>query len=76
MSQFDYAINYRNITVRISDGSIISGKINTMNYARLSDYLKATNDKFITILSEESEGASKKVTIVSRDHIIWADTWD
>ena len=76
MAQIDYAINYKNITVKISDGSIISGKINTMSFSRLSDYLKASNDKFITVFLDETEGAAKKATIINREHIIWADTWD
>jgi hypothetical protein len=76
MPQIDYAINYKNISVRISDGTIITGKINTAHYARLSDYLKATNDKFITITADATEATPQKVSIVNREHIVWADTWD
>jgi hypothetical protein len=72
----DYVKNYKNIKAKISDGTIITGKVNIMSFARLSEYFKQSNDKFITILSEETEGAAKKATIVNRDHIIWADTWD
>ena len=72
----DYAKNYQNIKLKISDGSVITGRINIMNFGRLSEYLKQSTDKFITILSEETEGAVKKATIVNKDHIIWADTWD
>jgi hypothetical protein len=72
----EYAKNYQNIKAKISDGSLITGKINIMNFSRLSEYLKQSTDKFITILSEETEGAGKKTTIVNKDHIIWADTWD
>ena len=72
----EYAKNYQNIKVKISDGSVITGKINITNFARLSEYLKQSNDKFITILSEETEGGGKKATIVNKDFIIWADTWD
>jgi len=72
----EYAKNYQNVKVKISDGSLITGKINIMNFSRLSEYLKQSTDKFITILSEETKGAEKKTTIVNKDHIIWADTWD
>jgi hypothetical protein len=71
-----YEKNYKNIKVKISDGSIINGKINIMSFPRLSEYLKQSNDKFISIVSGATEGEVKKVTIVNRDHIIWADTWD
>jgi len=76
MTQSDYAINYKNIAVKVSDGSIISGKINIMNFNRVSDYFKAERDKFITIFSEEMEGVSHKVTIINKEHIVLADTWD
>jgi hypothetical protein len=72
----NYEKNYKNIKAKISDGSIITGKINISNFPRLSDYLKQSTDKFITIQSEETERAAKKATIVNKEHIIWADTWD
>ncbi len=72
----DYAINYKNIAVKVSDGSIISGKINIMNFSRVSDYFKAERDKFITVLSEDSEGVTQKVTIINKEHVVLADTWD
>ena len=62
--------------VKFPDGSIVSGKINTMSFSRVSDYLKSANDKFITILPEEIKGAPKKVTIINTEYIVWADTWD
>jgi hypothetical protein len=76
VENIDYAKNYQNIRAKISDGSIITGKINITNFARLSEYLKQSSDRFITVLSEETEGAGKKTTIVNKDYIIWADTWD
>lgn len=71
-----YEVHYKNIKAKISDGSIVIGKINVVSFARLSDYLRQSNDKFVTILSEETEEGGKKATLVNKDHIIWADTWD
>jgi hypothetical protein len=68
--------NYKNIKVKVSDGTIITGKINIMSFARLSEYLKQSNDGFITVLVEESDGSVKRTTIVNKEYIIWADTWD
>jgi hypothetical protein len=76
MAQLDYAINYKNIAVKVSDGSIISGKINIMNFTRVSDYFKAERDKFITVISGEIEGVPQKVTIINKEHVVLADTWD
>ncbi len=72
----NYEINYKNITIKISDGTIFTGKINIMAFNRLSDFLRSTNYLFITVLVEGPEGMPNRTAIINRDHIIWADTWD
>ncbi len=70
----DYAVNYSNISVKLSDGSIIKGKVNQgADFKRLSDYLKHTNGKFMTIVSEDPTENLKKVFVVNKDAILWAD---
>lgn len=76
MSQIDFTNNYKNIRVKSSDGSIITGKINSMSFSRLSDYLKAANEKFIIVLPEEIKGAPKKIAMINTEHIVWLETWD
>jgi hypothetical protein len=65
-----YEINYQSITVKASDDSIIDGKVNITSYARLSDMLKHSPEKFITIICENEDG-TKWVTIVNKEHIVW-----
>ncbi len=72
----NYELNYKNIKAKISDGSIITGKMNIAAFGRLSEYFKQSTDKFITILTEGTEQSATKTTIVNKEHIIWADTWD
>jgi hypothetical protein len=76
MAQADYAINYKNIAVKVSDGSVITGKINIMNFTRVSEYFKAERDRFITVVSEGIEGVPQKATIINKEHIVLAETWD
>ena len=71
-----YAINYKNIVVKISDGSTVNGKINILTFPRLSDMLKHTNDKFLTVFSEEAEGCPRCVTIINKEFIVWAKAED
>ncbi len=72
-----YEIHYRNITVKTSDGSTVSGKINITSFPRLSDMLKHTTDKFITVSSDKLEGDSPtRVTIINKEYIVWAETED
>jgi hypothetical protein len=51
--ELEYVKNYKNIKLKISEGSIIVGKINITNFGRLSEYLKQSNDNFITIFSDD-----------------------
>lgn len=72
----NYDVNYKNIVIKTSDGSVISGKTNINVFGRLTEYLKQGTDNFITVVSEEEEDASKRVTVVNKNYIIWANTWD
>jgi hypothetical protein len=72
----EYEKKYRNIKVKVSDGSIITGQINIMTFARLSDYLKQSNDKFIAITCENNPDDCNRATIINKEFIIWAETWD
>ena len=70
----EYVVNYDDVSVKLSDGSVIKGKINRgADFKRLSDYLKNSKDNFATIVSEDPEAHSKKVFVVNKDCIVWAD---
>ena len=70
----EYVVNYNNISVKLSDGSIIKGKVNRgADYKRMSDYLKHSPEKFTTIVSEEPTENVKKVFVINKDYILWAD---
>ena len=71
-----YEISYKGIKVKISDGSMVTGKINILTYPRLSDMLKHTNEKFVTVLSEEGEGSPRRVTFINKEYIVWAEAED
>jgi hypothetical protein len=70
----EYVTDYKNLSVKLSDGSSIKGKVNLgANFKRLSDFVKHTPDKFITIVSEDASKQSKKVILVNKDYVIWAE---
>lgn len=76
LQEIEYVKNYKNITVKITDGSTITGTINILNYMRLSDLLKQSTDKFITVFDGNNSEDIKRATIINKEHIIWAETWD
>lgn len=68
--------NFKNIAVKMTDGSIIKGKINIGENKRLSQLFKISEDNFVTLVSEGSEEGSKKVFMVNKNYIMWAESED
>ena len=65
-----YTTKYENIVVKLSDGSMIKGKLNIRDYNRLSDYLRHAQDEFVVIVCEESGQGSEKVVFINRNYIV------
>ena len=72
-----YVTNFKNVEVKISDGSLIKGKVNIgENYNRLSDLFRHTNDSFITVVAEDPHESPNKVYFINKNYIIWAGAED
>lgn len=72
-----YVTNYKNVAVKITDGSIIKGKVNIRDtQQRLSDFFRYSQEQFITIISEETKKDSQNVFFVNKNYIIWAGPED
>ena len=72
-----YVTNYKNVAVKISDGSIIKGKVNIRDtQQRLSDFFRYSQDQFITVISEETKKDSQNVFFVNKNYIVWAGPED
>jgi len=68
-----YTLNFKNVEIKMSDGSMIKGTVNiSETQRRLSDFLRYSQEQFITVVSEESSEESKKVFFVNKQHIVWA----
>ncbi len=69
----EFEKNYKTISVKISDGSVVKGKLNLTNYPRVSDMLKNSTEKFITVVSDEQNPETKKVYIINKEFMVWAE---
>jgi hypothetical protein len=65
--------NYRGVTIKIKDGTVISGKVNIGEYARVSDLLRQSQDQYIVLTEAEHRGSAGKVVIINRHEIMWAE---
>lgn len=65
--------NYKKVTIKMTDGSILKGKINIKEFPRLSVLFKTSPDNFITLVPEED---SKKGIIINKNYVLWAESED
>jgi hypothetical protein len=76
MDQADnrWSVNYRKITVRLKDGTIITGKLNTAEYPKMSDYFNISPHNFFALIDVEYDGSSNKsVIIINKDEVAWTE---
>ncbi len=72
-----YVRNYKSVTLRMSDGTVVTGRINLGDtFPRLSDLFKRTETQFITVASDESTEEPKKVFFVNKNYIMWGESSD
>ncbi len=65
--------NYKGVIVKMTDGSILEGKVNIGEMTRLSHLFKVTQENFILLVPEEG---SRKVFIINKNYILWAESED
>jgi len=66
-------VEYRTITLKTSDGSVIQGKVNLTEKQRVSDLFTQSSSPFIVmvdVLLREGEG---KTLVINKDHIVWVE---
>jgi hypothetical protein len=64
---------YRKLTVKTTDGSTFSGRVNIGMLDRASDLFTKSDSKFIVMSDVELRETSGKIFFVNKDHIVWAE---
>lgn len=70
----NWDVNFHNVTVKMSDGSVFAGKVNIRNYQRLSDFFKNADERFIVVIPDEEH--QQRASMVNKQYIIWAEAND
>jgi len=68
-----YKTAYRNVTLKTTDGSTITGRVNIGIKERVSDLFTKTESQFLVLQDAEHSSGSGKVLFVNKDHIVWAE---
>ncbi len=75
-SKNSYKKEYKNITIRTTDGSTLLGKINIGIKERVSDLFTKTDNPFIILLDAEHSSGSGKILFVNKNNIVWVEPED
>jgi hypothetical protein len=67
---------YRDITVRTTDGSTFSGKMNLGHHKRTSDLFKDPSEQFVVLTNVILHDSPGKLVIINKNHIVWVEPGD
>ena len=67
---------FRTVTIKIKDGTVITGKMNIGDFPRVSDLFKKSSDQYLVLADAEHRGSSGKVVIVNKSEIVWVEPED
>jgi len=67
---------FKTVKVKLKDGTIINGKLNIGEYARVFDYFRSSPDQYFILSDAEHDGQSGKVVIINKNEIVWAEPED
>ena len=76
MSGDHWIRKFKPVTIKLKDGTVISGKLNIGDYTRVSDLFKQSSEQYLVLAEAEHRGSSGKVVIVNKSEIVWVEPED
>jgi len=70
MSKPKWEINFQPVSVKMADGSVLTGMVNIRNFPRLSDFFRDGGDEFIVVVEDQED--PPRVVIVNKSYLMWA----
>lgn len=68
-----WQVNYRRVTVKMSDGTLYAGKLNIRDFNRVSDFFRHAEEQFYLMVVSVPDG-SEKVMMLNKNFIVSAET--
>ena len=69
----DYQVEYKNITIKTTDGSTIYGQINIGEKERVSDIFTSNKSPFVVMVDVSYKENVGKTIFINKRHIVWAE---
>lgn len=71
MQKAPYRPTYKEVTIKMVDGSIIEGKVNIAGKQRVSEMFTSNDSPFVTIVEVVSSSGVSGNIIINKQHIVW-----
>lgn len=68
--------NYRFVTVKLTDGTVLFGKINIHPNKRISDAFTSPEKTFVILVESDSVERSYQTVVVNKKEVVWAEPED
>jgi small nuclear ribonucleoprotein (snRNP)-like protein len=76
MAADSYRKEFRRVTVKTSDGSTLTGRVNLGIKDRVSDLFTRSESPFVVLTDVETRDGSGKTLIVNKNQIVWVEPND
>jgi hypothetical protein len=71
--EHSWVTDYRKITIKMKDGTVITGMVNKGESTRVSDLFRHSPADYIVLSDAEVRGEGGKVVLVNTSEIMWVE---
>jgi hypothetical protein len=75
-SKTQFIPEYRTISVKTVDGTILRGKVNISGSQRVSELFTAGHQPFLVLTETESRDGAGKTLFINKNHVVWIEPED
>ena len=68
--------NYKSVTVKLTDGTILNGKVNVSPQGRTSDIFTSKEKTFVILVESDSLLKSYDTIVVNKKEVVWVEPED
>jgi hypothetical protein len=68
--------NYKSVTVKLGDGTILNGKVNVSPERRASDIFTSKEKTFVILVESDSKERSYDTIVVNKSEVVWVEPED
>jgi hypothetical protein len=78
MNQTDteFLADYKRVTVKLIDGTILDGRINILPHKRVSDFINSREKAFVIMIESSSLEVTDKIVFINKSKVAWVEPED